>query len=81
MFKYLGRLLSWKSKGGCDLLCCICLVSALASTLFTNDITCIVLTEFVLNLARLHKLPAKPFLPALASNSNIGSSVTPIGNP
>ncbi|URD98785.1 hypothetical protein MUK42_29150 [Musa troglodytarum] len=81
MFKYLGRLLSWKSKGGRDLLCRVCLVSALASALFTNDTTCIVLTEFVLKLARQHKLPAKPFLLALASSANIGSSATPIGNP
>ncbi|WOK98753.1 hypothetical protein Cni_G07465 [Canna indica] len=36
MFKYLGRLLSWKSKGGRDLLCRVCLISALASALFTN---------------------------------------------
>ncbi|WOL17735.1 transporter arsB [Canna indica] len=81
MLKYVGHLLSWKSKGDCDLLCCVCLVSALASTLFTNDITCIVLIEFVLKLARLHKLLAKLFLHALASSSNIGSSVTPIDNP
>ncbi|KAJ8465350.1 hypothetical protein OPV22_027902 [Ensete ventricosum] len=81
MFKYLGRLLSWKSKGGPDLLCRVCFVSALASALFTNDTTCIVLTEFVLKLAKQHKLPAKPFLLALASSANIGSSATPIGNP
>ncbi|XP_074591913.1 silicon efflux transporter LSI2-like [Curcuma longa] len=81
MFKYLGRLLSWKSRGGRDLLCRVCLISALASALFTNDTTCIVLTEFVLKLARQHRLPAKPFLLALASSSNIGSSATPIGNP
>lgn len=81
MFKYLGRLLSWRSRGGRDLLCRVCLVSALASALFTNDTTCIVLTEFVLKLARQHKLPAKPFLLALASSANIGSSATPIGNP
>ncbi|WOL01771.1 hypothetical protein Cni_G10488 [Canna indica] len=48
--------------------------------LFTNDITCIVLTEFVLKLACLHKLPAKTFLLVLASSSNIGSSATPIDN-
>ncbi|XP_042400658.1 silicon efflux transporter LSI2-like [Zingiber officinale] len=81
MFKYLGRLLSWKSRGGRDLLCRVCIISALASALFTNDTTCIVLTEFVLKLARQHRLPAKPFLLALASSSNIGSSATPIGNP
>ncbi|WOK98917.1 hypothetical protein Cni_G07629 [Canna indica] len=81
MFKYLGKLLAWRSKGGRDLLVRVCLVSALASALFTNDTTCIVLTEFVLKLAKQHKLPAKPFLLALATSANIGSSATPIGNP
>jgi len=81
MFKHLGRLLSWKCHGGKDLLCRICLVSALSSAVFTNDTCCIVLTEFVLKLTRQHNLPPKPFLIALASSANIGSSATPIGNP
>lgn len=81
MFKYLGLFLSWKSKGGKDLLCRICLIAALSSALFTNDTTCIVLTEFVLKLARQHNLPPRPFLLALASSANIGSTATPIGNP
>lgn len=81
MFKYLGHLLSWKSFGAKDLLCRICLVSAISSALFTNDTSCVVLTEFVLKIARQHNLPPHPFLLALASSANIGSSATPIGNP
>ncbi|KAH7538076.1 hypothetical protein FEM48_Zijuj03G0160700 [Ziziphus jujuba var. spinosa] len=81
MFKYLGKLLSWKSKGAKDLLFRICLISAISSALFTNDTSCVVLTEFVLKIARQHNLPPHPFLLALASSSNIGSSATPIGNP
>ncbi|KAE8077734.1 hypothetical protein FH972_016266 [Carpinus fangiana] len=81
MFKYLGNLLSWKSKGAKDLLCRICLISAISSALFTNDTSCVVLTEFVLKIARQHNLPPQPFLLALASSANIGSSATPIGNP
>ncbi|XP_043697761.1 silicon efflux transporter LSI2 [Telopea speciosissima] len=81
MFKYLGKLLSWKSQGAKDLLCRICLVSAISSALFTNDTSCVVLTEFVLKIARQHNLPPQPFLLALASSANIGSSATPIGNP
>ncbi|XP_054786283.1 silicon efflux transporter LSI2-like isoform X2 [Prosopis cineraria] len=81
MFKYLGKLLSWKSKGAKDLLCRICLISAILSALFTNDTSCVVLTEFVLKVARQHNLPPHPFLLALASSANIGSSATPIGNP
>ncbi|WVZ55088.1 hypothetical protein U9M48_005800 [Paspalum notatum var. saurae] len=81
MFKHLGTLLAWKSQGGRDLLCRVCVVTALASALFTNDTCCVVLTEFVLELAAERNLPAKPFLLALASSANIGSSATPIGNP
>jgi Citrate transporter len=81
MFKYLGKLLSWKSQGGKDLLFRVCLISAFSSALFTNDTVCVVLTEFVLKIARQNNLPARPFLLALASSANIGSSATPIGNP
>ena len=35
----------------------------------------------MLELAAERNLPAKPFLLALASSANIGSSATPIGNP
>ncbi|CAA3024958.1 transporter arsB [Olea europaea subsp. europaea] len=81
MFVYLGKLLSWKSKGAKDLLCRICLISAISSAFFTNDTSCVVLTEFVLKIARQQNLPPHPFLLALASSANIGSSATPIGNP
>ncbi|KAK6794502.1 hypothetical protein RDI58_007955 [Solanum bulbocastanum] len=81
MFKYLGKLLAWKSRGAKDLLCRICLVSAISSAFFTNDTSCVVLTEFVLKIARQQNLPPHPFLLALASSANIGSSATPIGNP
>ncbi|XVF53565.1 hypothetical protein PTKIN_Ptkin05aG0108900 [Pterospermum kingtungense] len=81
LFKYLGKLLSWKSKGAKDLICRICLISAISSALFTNDTSCVVLTEFVLKIARQHNLPPHPFLLALASSANIGSAATPIGNP
>ncbi|XP_058082603.1 silicon efflux transporter LSI2-like [Magnolia sinica] len=81
MFKYLGRLLAWRSQGGKDLLCRVCLVSAVSSAFFTNDTSCVVLTEFVLKIARQNNLPPQPFLLALASSANIGSSATPIGNP
>ncbi|XP_050253630.1 silicon efflux transporter LSI2-like isoform X4 [Quercus robur] len=81
MFKYLGKLLSWKSRGPKDLICRVCLISAISSAFFTNDTSCVVLTEFVLKIARQHNLPPHPFLLALASSANIGSAATPIGNP
>jgi Na+/H+ antiporter NhaD/arsenite permease-like protein len=41
----------------------------------------VVLTEFILQVARQNNLPPEPFLLALASSANIGSAATPIGNP
>ena len=81
LFKYLGQLVAWKSRGAKDLIFRVCLISALCSAFFTNDTACVVLTEFVLNIARQHNLPPYPFLLALATSANIGSSATPIGNP
>ncbi|XP_020574752.1 putative transporter arsB [Phalaenopsis equestris] len=81
MFKHLSKLLAWKSRGGKDLLCRICIISAISSALFTNDTCCVVLTEFILKVSRQNNLPPKPFLLALASSANIGSATTPIGNP
>ncbi|RCV08991.1 hypothetical protein SEVIR_1G377800v4 [Setaria viridis] len=81
MFRHLGRVLSWRSRGGRDLLVRTCAVSAVASALFTNDTCCVVLTEFILKIARQNNLPPRPFLLALASSANIGSAATPIGNP
>ncbi|KDP22252.1 hypothetical protein JCGZ_26083 [Jatropha curcas] len=80
-FKYLGKLLSWKSLGAKDLIFRVCLVSAITSAFFTNDTSCIVLTQMVLKIARQRNLPPHPFLLAIASSANIGSSATPIGNP
>lgn len=81
MSKYLGKLLSYKSMGPNDLLSRICLISTISSAFFTNDTSCVVSTEFVLKIARQHNLPPHPFLLALASSANIGSSATPTGNP
>ncbi|KAJ6386426.1 hypothetical protein OIU78_016360 [Salix suchowensis] len=80
-FIYLSKLLSCKSLGAKDLVCRVCLLSAISSAFFTNDTSCMILTEFVLQVAKQHNLPPQPFLLALASSSNIGSSASPIGNP
>ncbi|KAF4363350.1 hypothetical protein G4B88_002097 [Cannabis sativa] len=69
MFKYIGQLLSWKSQGPKDVVCRICIISALLSALFTNDTTCIVLTEFVLRTAKQSNVPPHPFL-VLSSNKD-----------
>lgn len=81
LFKYLGHALEWRTRGGRDLLCRVCLLAAISSALFTNDTTCVLLTGFVLKICREKRLSPHPFLMALATSSNIGSSATSIGNP
>ncbi|CAL5375465.1 unnamed protein product [Camellia sinensis] len=61
MFKYLGKLLSWKSQGPKDLLCRVCLVSAISSSMFTNDMTCVILTEFMLKIPKQNNVKSHPF--------------------
>ena len=51
------------------------------SAFLVNDIVCLVMTPFVLHMARRLGLPVVPYLIAVATASNIGSVATITGNP
>ena len=51
------------------------------SAFLVNDIVCLVITPFVLHMARRLELPPVPYLVAVATASNIGSVATITGNP
>lgn len=51
------------------------------SAFLVNDIVCLVMTPFVLHMARRLDLPPIPYLIAVATASNIGSVATITGNP
>ena len=51
------------------------------SAFLVNDIVCLVMTPFVLHMARRLRLPPIPYLVAVATASNIGSVATITGNP
>ena len=55
--------------------------SGLLSAFLVNDIVCLVMTPFVLHMARRLGLPPVPYLVAVATASNIGSTATITGNP
>src|SRR5688572_16381932 len=55
--------------------------SGLLSAFLVNDIVCLVMTPFVLHMARRLALPPVPYLLAVATASNIGSTATITGNP
>lgn len=51
------------------------------SAFLVNDIVCLVMTPFVLHMARRLGLPPVPYVIAVATASNIGSVATITGNP
>lgn len=57
------------------------LVSGLLSAVLTNDVVCFALTPLLIITLRTARLDPMPYLLALACSSNIGSAMTPIGNP
>lgn len=63
------------------LLCAVCIVAGLASSILVNDPVCVVLTPLVLEICFRKKLNPFPYLVVLATGSNIGSALTLTGNP
>lgn len=57
------------------------LVTALLSAVLTNDVVCFALTPLLAASLLASGRPPLPYLLALACASNIGSALTPIGNP
>jgi Na+/H+ antiporter NhaD/arsenite permease-like protein len=55
--------------------------SGALSALFMNDTVCLMLTPIVVRVTRRMRLPPAPFLIALVTGANIGSSCTILGNP
>jgi Na+/H+ antiporter NhaD/arsenite permease-like protein len=57
------------------------LVAAILSALLTNDVTCFALTPLLAGALLASGRKPLPYLLALACASNLGSALTPIGNP
>jgi Na+/H+ antiporter NhaD/arsenite permease-like protein len=56
-------------------------VAALLSALLTNDVVCFALTPLLAGSLLASRRPPLPYLVALACAANLGSALTPIGNP
>jgi Na+/H+ antiporter NhaD/arsenite permease-like protein len=55
--------------------------AGILSALITNDAVCVLGAPLVVSLIKRHRLPALPFLLALATGANTGSVATLVGNP
>lgn len=80
-FEWAARPLVRGGSSPRRLLALILGASAVFSALFINDTVVLVLTPLVCEVTLGAALNPLPFLMALALGSNIGSMVTPIGNP
>ena len=63
------------------LLASVVVLSGVLAALFVNDTVCLVLTPLILAIVRPLGARPLPFLLAVALGSNVGSAMTPIGNP
>ncbi len=63
------------------LLAGVLVVSALLAAVLTNDVVCFALTPLLCAALLATRLEPLPYLLALACGTNIGSALTPIGNP
>ena len=57
------------------------LSSGVLSALFMNDTICLMFTPVLLRMLRRAGLKPQPYLIALATSANLGSVLTPMGNP
>ncbi len=75
-----GHVVAWAHSPRA-LLAAVVAASGLLSAFFVNDTICLVVTPLVIAAVRPLRLPALPYLLAVALASNVGSAMTPTGNP
>jgi Na+/H+ antiporter NhaD/arsenite permease-like protein len=80
-FDLAGQTLARSSRSPWLFLLFLLLAGALLSAFFINDTVALLLTPLVVQVTLVAGLNPLPFLVGLAVSSNIGSMVTPIGNP
>ena len=80
-FEWAARHIVERSRSPKTLLAGVLAASGILSAFFVNDTICLVLTPLVIAVVRHLRLRAMPFLLAVALGSNIGSVMTPTGNP
>ncbi len=80
-FEVVERGVLGLARSARGLLWVVVLSSGVLSALFMNDTICLMLTPVIVRVTRRLELPVTPYLIALATAANIGSSASIIGNP
>jgi Na+/H+ antiporter NhaD/arsenite permease-like protein len=80
-FQVVERRVLGFARSARGLLWLVVLSSGTLAALFMNDTVCLMLTPVVVRVTRRLGLPTAPYLIALATAANIGSTATIMGNP
>jgi Na+/H+ antiporter NhaD/arsenite permease-like protein len=80
-FEWAARQIIVRAHSPRALLGVVVAMSGLLSAFFVNDTICLVFTPLMLAVLRPLGLRPLPFLLAIALGSNVGSAMTPTGNP
>jgi Na+/H+ antiporter NhaD/arsenite permease-like protein len=80
-FRLVTELAVRRARTPAGLLAMIVVAAGALSTLFVNDVVCLVMAPIVLQVSRRLGLPPLPYLIALATAANVGSVATLTGNP
>lgn len=80
-FRITGEWVVRRARSPRALLALVIAVSGVLSALFLNDTVVLMFTPLVLEIAALRKRDPVPYLVALATAANIGSTATITGNP
>ncbi len=80
-FEWAARHIVARARSARTLLGAVVATSGLLSAFFVNDTICLVMTPLMLAVLRPLGLRPLPFLLAIALGSNVGSAMTPTGNP
>jgi Na+/H+ antiporter NhaD/arsenite permease-like protein len=80
-FEWLAGCVLSVVKTPLHFLMAVSLIAGLLSALMVNDTVCLFLTPVIVSACAQAGLPLGPFLIALATSANIGSSATLVGNP
>src|SRR6185436_17069358 len=80
-FEWIAARIVKYAHAPASLLAVVVAVSGLLSAFFVNDTICLVLPPLVLAVVRPLGLPPLPYMLAIALGSNVGSAMTPTGNP
>ena len=80
-FEWVAHAIVRRAHAPRSLLALVVFVSGLLSAFFVNDTICLVLTPLVIAVVRSLGLRPLPYLLAVALASNVGSAMTPTGNP